>query len=317
MPIKTASSRSVRIPALRSLAELIAEISRIGIDFIKQIDLIKILRFLLPILTIAILSISMPSWGTIGLAEWSSPTPGGNEIGACDVCPGKGLTIYKGSHAYVEEIKEFGFYDRAIIGRSAKGYFAFDEQTKQAVYFKDRQQLCSQVKAANRKWNNTLRYFNGSSPIDYYAIKYSLYIFFPFIILFLIFFSRVQPNLSFDRRVDWILKSKRFALMLLVFTAFTKYLVSDYLVKATHPLDEIEDLFVDILYFIVFAIVWAIGWLFLNKIRLEFWHSPFLNSCFKVFLYVGILTIGLSLTVGLIQSPDTSIHFFSCDRKFE
>lgn len=277
----------------------------------------KLLRDLLPILTIALLTIAMPSWGTIGLAEWNSPTLGGNEIGTCDVCPGKGITIYRGSKAYVEEIKDFGFYDQAIIGRASKGYFAFDEQTKQTVYFENRQQLCTQVQAANRKWNNTLRYFNGSAPIDYYAIKYSLYILVPFIILFIGFCLRSQPNYTIVQKIDWILRSKRFALSLLVFTVLAKYWVSEELVTATHPLDEIEDLFVDILYLIVFTIVWAIGWLFLNKMRLEHWNSPVLTSVLKVVLYVGILMLGLSLTVGLIQAPDTSIRFFSCEQQFK
>lgn len=277
----------------------------------------KLLRDLLPILTIALLTIAMSSWGTIGLAEWNSPTLGGNEIGTCDGCPGKGITIYRGSKAYVEEIKDFGFYDQAIIGCAAKGYFAFDEQTKQTVYFEDRQQLCTQVQAAHRKWNNTLRYFNGSSPIDYYAIKYSLYILVPFMILFIGFCLRSQPNSTAVQKIDWILRSKRFALSLLVFTAFAKYWVSEELVTATHPLDKVEDLFVDILYLIVFTIVWAIGWLFLNQIRLERWNSPVLTSVLKVVLYVGILMLGLSLTVGLIQSPDTSIRFFSCEQQFK
>jgi hypothetical protein len=272
----------------------------------------KLFRSLLPLLTIALLMIAMPSWGTIGLAEWTSPTPGGNEIGTCDGCPGKGIAIYRGSNAYVEDIQDFGFYDQAIIGRAAEGYFAFDEQTRKTVYFEDRQQLCTQIKAANRKWNNTLRYLNGSYPIDYYAIKYSLYILVPFIILFIGFCVRSQPHFTLFQRIDWILKSKRFALSLLVFTAFAKYWVSDELVTATHPLDEIEDFFVDFLYLIVFAIVWAIGWLVLNQIRLERWNSPVLTSVLKVVLYVGMLVFGLSLTVGLIQSPDTSIRFFSC-----
>jgi hypothetical protein len=316
METKTSRSRSAKLTTLQFPGEPIPEFFRMGICYLKKIANRKLLPFLLPISMMVICWISMPSWGMIGLTEWSSSTPGGNEIGLCDHCPGKGLSIYRGSHAYVEEIREFGFYDQAIIGRAAEGYFAFDEPTKQAVYFKDRQQLCSQVKAANRKWNNTLRYFNGSSPIDYYAIKYSLYIFFPFLILFLVFLARFKSDLTFDRRVDWILKSKRFALSLLIVTAFCKYLVSEELVRATHPLDEMEDLFVNVLYFIVFAIVWTIGWLFLHKISLERWHSPFLNSLLKVVLYVGILMLGLSLTVGLIQCPDTSIRFFSCDFTF-
>lgn len=317
MQTKTARSRSTRILDLRSKDKLIAEILRIGIGFIKKIDLIKILRFLLSFLIIAILSISMPSWGKIGVTEWSSPTPGENEIGVCNSCPGKGLSIYRGSQAYVEDIQDFGFYDRAIIGRSAEGYFIFDEQTRQAVYFNKRQQLCSQVQAENRNWNNTLRYFNGSYLIDYYAIEYSLYILFPFIVLFLAFFYRFKPDLTFDRRVNWILQSKRFTLCLLIVSAFCKYFVSDELVTATHPLDEMEDLFVGILYCIVFAIVWTIGWLLLHRIRLERWHFPVLTSCLKVILYVGILMLGLSLTVGLIQSPDTSIRFFSCELQFK
>lgn len=310
---KTARSRSAILLGIQFPERSISIFWRSGISFIKNIDVTKRFRFLFPILTIAILSISMPSSGTIDVEEWNSPTPGGNEIGTCNSCPGKGLSIYRGTQAYVEEIRDFGFYDRTIIGRAAEGYFTFDEQTQQAIYFEDREQLCSQVLAANRPWNNTLRYFNGRYPIDYYALKYSLYVVFPFIVLFLIFLALVQPDLVLEKRIDRILKSKRFALSLPIVTAFCKYLVSEELVKATHPLDDIEDLFVAILYLMVFAIAWTIGWLSSHKIGLQSIPFPLLNSCLKVILYVGTLMLGLSLTVGFIQSPDTSIRFFSCE----
>lgn len=274
----------------------------------------KLFRSLVAIVTIALLSISIPSWGMFEPEPWNSPTPGGNEIGECDTCPGKGIAIYRGSKAYVEEIKDFGFYDRAIIGRAAKGYFAFDEYTKQTVYFETRQQLCTQVKAAHRQWNNTLRYFNSSYPIDYYAIKYSLYILFPFIVLFLVFCLRSKSNLDLSQRIDWILRSKRFALILLVSTAFSKYFVSVELVTLEHPLDEIEHLFVALLYCIIFTLVWAIGWLCIQKISLSRYYSPAITSVLKIVFYVGILMFGLSFTVGLIQAPDTSIRFFSCEQ---
>ncbi|RMG13431.1 MAG: hypothetical protein D6728_04775 [Cyanobacteria bacterium J055] len=275
-------------------------------------------RFLVPLVAIALLSLlSIPAGGTIDSADWKSPTPGGNEIGECEGCEGKGVRIFQGTHVYVEEIREFGFYDRAIIGRTKTGYFAFDEQTQDVVEFDDRDRLCTRVQAANRKWNNTLRYFNSSQPIDYYAIKYSLYVLFPFIVLFIGFYLRFKTNLPFPRRIDRILQSKRFAASLLVLTAFSKYWVSASTLEASQSWDRIEDLFFDLLGIFVFAIAWSMGWLCFPKINLRIEKFPGLSSLatsvLKVLLYVGILTIGLSVTLGLIQSSDTSIRFFSCE----
>lgn len=276
-------------------------------------------RFLVLPIAISLFFFSISASGNLNSPHWKSPTPGGNEIGECEGCEGKGVRIFQGTQVYVEEIREFGFYDRAIIGRTQTGYFAFDEQTQDVVEFDDRDRLCTQVKAANRKWNNTLRYFNSNQPIDYYAIKYSLYVLFPFIVLFTGFYLRFKTNLPLDRRVNSILQSKRFTASLIVLTALSKYWVSASTIEAIQSLDKIEDIFFDLLGILVFAIAWLMGWLLFPKINFRIDKltglSSLITSSLKVLLYVGILTIGLSVTLGLIQSSDTSIRFFSCENR--
>ena len=77
-----------------------------------------------------ILCCQTPAWGTIGIAEWQTPTPGGNMIGNNDSLPSNtGTAIYypsiyiDGSIIYMKYVHRYGFYEGAIIGEANEGVF--------------------------------------------------------------------------------------------------------------------------------------------------------------------------------------------------
>lgn len=105
---------------------------------------------------VLLLCLPLAVWGTPGFAEWEDSTPGGNNIGNNDIVPGDvGTAIYSKDYSidgpdyikvYVQHISDYGFYDGAIIGKARKGFFLFNEDNKNVIYFANKQQLCAKVK---------------------------------------------------------------------------------------------------------------------------------------------------------------------------
>ncbi len=185
-----------------------------------------------------ILCCQTPAWGTIGIAEWQTPTPGGNMIGNNDSLPSNtGTAIYypsiyiDGSIIYVKYVHRYGFYEGAIIGEANEGVFWFDETTKSVRYFPSQVQLCETVAAKGLKFYNNLTFFPGSHHYDYDVIRYALY----FLVSFLIWLTmhyRLNRTISLPLRIDRTLKNRFFTLQLYSLTvcsnaAFINKQVSD------------------------------------------------------------------------------------------
>lgn len=285
----------------------------------------KIRYFLAFMFMITILCYQSPVWGTIGIAEWQSPTPGGNMIGNNDNLPSNtGTAIYRdstfmgGSTVYVKNIHRYGFYEGAIIGETGNKFFLFDETKKTVQFFANQAQLCSIVKAQGLKFNNTLTFFNGSHHYDYYVIKYSLYFLVPFLVL-LIIHCIINRSIPLSLSVNRILKNKFFALQVYALSVCSNVA---FINQRTNSSDTIifDLLVAAILLALIGTPLWFLGQLSLrlfssvNSISPVF-HVRFLTFpiiCLKWLIFLGILMIGLSLTIGKMEATWTSIKYFSC-----
>ncbi|MEE3715800.1 hypothetical protein V2H45_03455 [Tumidithrix elongata RA019] len=273
--------------------------------------MLKPIQFLLVL--IAILCVQMPAWATIGLAEWSISTPGGNTIGNNDTLPPKvGTAIYRGDRVYVDRLGNYGFYDGVIIGETDRKFFLFDESTKAVTKFSTKEQLCADVRAKGLKFNNNLRFFPGSYPYDYYVIRYALYFSIPFILL-LVIHAIAKQQIPLAQRIDRILMGNSFLLQLLGLSGFLKFAFTNA---------QTDDLMLEglILTIVAVGIIGTLLWLLsrfslriLDRINLlsQYRDSSFL-ALFKCTLVGGIMTAGLYLTIGQWESSWTSIKYFSC-----
>jgi hypothetical protein len=272
---------------------------------------------------IVLLCCPFPAWGTIGFAEWQSPTPNGNMIGNTDSLPAhSGTAIYqapvnvKGSNVYVKNIRQYGFYEGAIIGEANGKLFWFDETTKVAQYFTNQAHLCSAIATRGLKFYNNLTFFPGSHHYDYYGIRYSLYFLIPFLILVIIH-CLIHRSYSFPFNIDRILRNNFFGLQLYSLAVFSNIALINHRLESPDTI-----IFHVIVSMIVLAVVgiplWGLSQFSLQIFRpvpsgqLSLAHRGFaiLTACLKCLIFLGIFMRGLSLTIGKLETPWTSIHYF-------
>lgn len=286
---------------------------------------VKIRRFLSVLVIMIIFCCQSPAWGTIGIAEWESPTPGGNAIGNNDsLPPHTGTAIYHppldidGSTVYVKNVHQYGFYEGAIIGEANQRFFWFDETTKAVQYFVNQTQLCSAVAAKGLKFNNNLTFFPGSYHYDYYVIRYSLYFLVPFLILLMIH-CLIHRDLPLPFSIDRILKNKFFGLQLYGIAVCSNVAFISNLINGAETI--ILDVITAAIALAVVGIpLWGLSQLSLLVFRpvptqqLSFPSRVFvtLTAFLKCLIFLGIFMTGLSLTIGKIEAPWTSIRYFSC-----
>jgi hypothetical protein len=277
------------------------------------------------VLIILICCLQSAAWATAGFAEWEISTPGGNKIGNNDGLPAevKGAAIYNGeihpndnsSRIYVDLVGKYGFYDGAIIGETHNQFFLFDESTKAVTKFSTKAALCSDVKAKDLKFNNNLKFFNGSYPYDYYVIRYALYFLIPFALL-LIAYSITKWQVPLPLRINQTLNSVSFPLLqwglsTLTFYSFTVTRTSD-----GWDLWIFTLLFVGILIGSVGGFSWIFSLLILRMFDRILRDRKVLNSAFfallKCAIVAGIIFTGLFLTISPLASSWTNIRYFSC-----
>jgi hypothetical protein len=159
---------------------------------------------------------------------------------------------------------------------------------------------------------NNLRFFNGNYPYDYYIIRYTIYFVIPFLLL-LVGHSIVKRKIPLTLRIDEILNSASFPLQLYIFSG-----VMNFAFITTRTSDSI--IFDLLVAMILVGVVGSLLWFFsrlvlrtLSKIRCfhEVSDSTFF-ALFKCMMVVGIITAGLFLTISSMESPWTSIQYFSC-----
>jgi hypothetical protein len=284
--------------------------------------MLKILQYLLLALIILLLC-GQVAGGTIGIAEWQESTPGGNKIGNNDGLPSKvGTAIYSDRDysdsyykVYVKNVQKYGFYNGAIAGKSAGGFFLFNEQTKNVTYFSSQQQLCFDIEQRKLNFNDNLRFLKTNNHTDYYVIKHSFYFLIPFIVLFGTYWL-FKKRMSFSQKIDSILNDRAFLLSL-----FGTVLVTNWIFISSRSSEAIFDLIVAaILLGFVSLPLWLIAQLSGRVIdRIKIWAEKFnfryldnVISLGNSIVFLGIFMLGLSLTVSSWQTPWTSIKYFSC-----
>jgi hypothetical protein len=257
------------------------------------------------------------AWATAGFAEWEISTPGGNKIGNNDTLPPnvKDAAIYKDREVYVDRVGKYGFYDGAIIGETHNQFFLFNESTKAVTKFSTKAALCSDVKAKDLKFNNNLKFFNGSYPYDYYVIRYALYFLIPFVLL-LIAYSIMKWQVPLPRRINQTLNSISFPLLqwglsTLTFYSFTVTRTSD-----GWDLWVFTLLFHGVFIGGVGGFSWILSLLILRMFDRILRDRKVLNSAFfallKCVIVAGIVFTGLFLTISPLASSWTNIQYFSC-----
>jgi|GEM_PF-2220509 len=253
--------------------------------------------------------------------EWDIVTPGGNKIGNHHTLPGDtGIAIYEKSDAnidvYVTQVAEYGFYDRSVIGKAKQGFFLFNEKTKDISYFPDKQQLCAKVASEGLKFDNNLRFLRFSYHWDYYAIKYSLYFLFPFLILFLIFYS-LMPVKNYYK-VNLILKNPGFAILLYIFTVVLNFALLNNKTTAagTTALDFAT---AAISIGVIFVPLWLLNLKLLQTLskndrtrRGQQANRIDKKSLMRLLIFSIIFGLGLALTIGQLEAASTSVRYFSC-----
>ncbi len=279
----------------------------------------KFLKYFLLVFTILI-CLQSSSLADAG-GEWDIVTPGGNKIGIHHTLPGDtGIAIYEKSDAnidvYVTQVAEYGFYDHSVIGRAKQGFFLFNEQTKDISYFADKQQLCAKVAAESLKFDNNLRFLKFSYHWDYYAIKYSLYFLFPFIFLFLVFYS-LMPVKNYYK-VDLILKNPVFGVILYIFTVILNFafLNNKTTAAGTTALDFAT---AAISVVAIFVPLWLLNLKLLPILskndrtrRVSQANRIDKKSLMKLLIFSIIFGLGLALTIGQLEAASTSVRYFSC-----
>ncbi|TYQ25131.1 hypothetical protein [Pseudanabaena sp. UWO310] len=283
----------------------------------------KLIQFL--VLLILTFSLQNPTWARAGFSEWEISTLGGNKIGNTDSLPSdvKGAAIYGNenngrisrSNVYVEGVSDFGFYDGAIIGKTEKQFFLFNESTKAVTKFATKEQLCTDVKTKGIRFNNNLKFFNGSYPYDFFVFQYALYFLMPFLIL-LLGFLIVKWKIPLALRINQILKSFSFPLLLWILSTFTFHI---FTLQAARDISwdgswDFTLFFQGIYLGSIEGILWFLsrfGLRVLNKVGAfyEISNSIFF-ALFKCAIVLVLISVGLMISP--LASSWTSLKYFSC-----
>ena len=97
--------------------------------------------------------VCVPSaWATIGMAEWEIETPGGNRISHVDplkeihgTCLRGAAGGADGDAVHVARLEWWIYYRGYVVGKSAKGYFIFDEVQARVENFGSESELRTAV----------------------------------------------------------------------------------------------------------------------------------------------------------------------------
>ncbi|GBO53405.1 hypothetical protein APA_1312 [Pseudanabaena sp. lw0831] len=254
------------------------------------------------------------AWATIGIAEWSTSTPGGNKIGNNDTLPpsAKGTAIYNNRKVFVDRVGKIGFYDGAIIGETDNKFFLFDESTKALTKYSTKSELCADIKTKGLNFNNNLSFFNGSYPYDYYIIHYALYFLIPFVIL-LVGHAIAKRQIPFTIRIDRILEGVAFPLQLYVFSTAMNFA---FITSRTNESVGFDFFASGVLVGTFGSLLWVLSRFsltMLDKIsNVRQASSSIFFALFKCIFVAGIITSGLLFLLSPWQSKWTSIQYFSC-----
>ena len=191
----------------------------------------------------------------------------------------------------------------------------FNESTKVVTKFSTKEQLCTDIKAKGIRFNNNLKFFNGSYPYDFFVFQYALYFLIPFLILFLGFLI-VKWEVPFTLRINQILKSFSFPLLLWILSTFTFHI---FTIQAAR--DVSWDGFWDFTLFVqgiyvgsIEGILWFLscfGLRVLNKFGAFYKISnSIFFALFKCAIVLLIITVGLMISP--LASSWTSLKYFSC-----
>ena len=99
--------------------------------------------FLVCLMTASVLLASPEAMSTAGFSEWDVPTPLGNSVDHTDPFIGQyGTSIRPSGHfesdaPFVVKVETWIFYAGYIAGKAEKGFFLFNEMTKETEYFTD------------------------------------------------------------------------------------------------------------------------------------------------------------------------------------
>ena len=289
---------------------------------------INIHQFLALIFSVFVLCSQLPAWGSAGFSETPFYTPEGEMFGM-DGQEGREARIMGGN-----AFRDYGYYDddlggKFIVGQDRDGKFKlFDRIKKTTSDFPNRIQLCETIKSRNLKFNPNIEKklrLNSDLPLvnqinryDYYVIRYCLYILIPFLGLLVIYNGFVDRFLEKDlrilKRVDKILKSNFFSVPVTILSIiFNLSLINGYY-SESFMISAIFGLT------IMSCFAWPLARKSLlvfdssnpsiDRIRKKLSDSQFayLKSC----IFLGILMIVLSLTIGSCQAPFTSEQYFYC-----
>ena len=109
----------------------------------RDICLIRHSLFWVYLIAIVFFSANPRAFATAGVAEWSIQTPMGNEINHGDPFIGQYGTSIRTAGAFdsdtpfVDRLQSWTFYLNYVVGQSEKGFFIFNEATKEVEYFKN------------------------------------------------------------------------------------------------------------------------------------------------------------------------------------
>jgi hypothetical protein len=287
-------------------------------------------HFLALVFSILILCYQVPAWGTAGFGETPFYTPEGDMFGM-DGQNGKKANIMGDNH-----FRDHGYYEDATGGKFIAGedksnqFKLFDRVHKKTLTFSDRNQLCSYIKSKELKFNPnsmgrvhpriSLNFpvINQLNRFDYYVIRYSLYLIPPFLGLLIVYNIVVRDftksNSPFEKRIDNILRSKFFSVpVTLVSMVLNVQMVNRYY----------SDSFLFLSVFVLPFMSYIAWYLARNSLQvfdglnlLATWTRKKLADpqivYFKSFVFLGILMIVMSLSLGSCQAIYTSDQYFYC-----
>jgi hypothetical protein len=287
-------------------------------------------HFLALVFSILILCYQIPAWGTAGFGETPFYTPEGEMFGM-DGQDGKKASIMGNNYFY-----NYGYYEndaggKFIVGEEKNGGFKlYDRVYNKTLTFSDRQQLCSHVKSKGLKFNpNSKGYkplrisldlpvINQLNRFDYYVIRYSLYLIPPFLGLLVIcnIFARsfAKGDSPIEEKIDNILKSNFFSIpvtlisMVLNVQMTNRYHSDSFFVLSVFALPLMS------------CIAWPLARKSLKVFDglnlLATWTRKKLADpqivYFKSLVFLGVLMIIMSLSLGSCQAIYTSDQYFYC-----
>lgn len=124
-------------------------------------SLLKSLKFILAA-HILIVTVSIdPVLATVGLAEWSLETPGGNHIGHFDPYAEHGTVVISKEQEmpklHVTRIERWLYYRGFVAGKAEHEFFLFNEKNKEVKRYSSKEQLDQAIKelklgTAKSKW---------------------------------------------------------------------------------------------------------------------------------------------------------------------